>query len=1711
MNLQEEYSKDNYNNVETIMNSVEHFNILLKEFETMTYNFVNNRLKNVINNTTKTLFPKLNVIDINVLNLFVQYLVEKISLLNYFNKDESKYYEQWEHNNSRDIKGVVLLLLPFIDDKDFAYLLKEITDLNQFLYSFNESSIPNKVLKEPRDVVLKKYFKFSNFSLGLINNNNSESILNLYTSNNLKLIYKIIHNNFLGILRSLTIMNGKYYVNWVNIVPILKSDYIDSNIYKETNNGLGILKNMINNNNKLDIYKFISNYNGLWFGDIYNIIKIKLYEEIKQIKWLLFSYKPKNNSNQHIPIYTINYLNNIFGETFETLLNYNSYNDIPDENKKIFTEILRNINVFTDIDIETMWKNIFLFFCNNYSKRKIITNNQQIQSSFNKFSFEEIVSSFIDDDDINDDYSKIIREKIKEINNIDIDVVLKNIEPEHLWNFFYETIILLDSSYLSEYFIEHTNNSRKIKNIYYYPIENNNSLHFKHIYNIAKLLTHYNKIQGDDMKSIWTSYDDHYISMDFDKQINFLTNYLSDSNNNWFNISKNILREHPELRNNDKAIQEKNIKDKQTEIYKTWENIKLNVIFEILITNGLLSKFEVDLELTNKQNKKGDLIRIFGQKLKKNKQDWNEAYYYLNNKQIKTFKPIKYVKKDIDMEDDYLSYLAKESTWYNFYAVDWFSQINFFHHYLNHRVLYVTGATGTGKSTQVPKLLIYGLKVYEMRSTGKIICTQPRITPTTSTAERVSKELGLPIKNEPRHEKKFTDNFYMMMKYSGGSHLKANCNHPTIKIVTDGTLYEEIKGNPLLKKQIIQSVKGNKKKYVYDYANFYDIVMVDESHEHNPNMDMILTLMRTTAYCNNSLRIVITSATMNEDEPVYRSYFRCINDNLLYPIKAPMYSHPIIGNHNLPILPDTIYMDRRIHISSPGESTQHKINETYIDVDVTNKSNKDASEIVQNKGYETVINICNMYPKGEVLFFANGFSDIIKAVKYLNENLPEGNIALPFYSEMHNNYKKLVEDINNMISTVQYDRTKIHELFGPIYVKSTAVPKNTYKRAVIIATNVAEASVTIDGLKFVVDNGYAKVNIYNKESKQGELVVQMISEASRLQRKGRVGRTDSGSVWYLYQKGAREKIMPKYKITEADPTTHYTGLLTGLDKDIDNFIIPDIFNPNIYDNTPFPLKNRKLSKEFKNTSFYKKNIYNIILKQYTMSSNIITAEPQLQLYYWNEQYFPLEIMKMDELKRTEEGFGSNIVGDVFGRFYIIHPYENELMRNIMNEIISFRKVDTNNIPNYIFKEDMKILSNKLLFLDIAYNPNVFDIGHVPKYVKSELYNKINDMKRILDDQSFEDNDIMILFASYAMDCFIETMNIIIMMKQFQNMSNDEQQYKNFKTYWNDPCEIISLYKIYKSLKSSFKNLVIFELIDEGITKKYDRKIQTYIDRFKEAQNDSKKEETFRSDLWDLLKKLYTNGKFNKNVKLELFEYIVIRHIKDDLDKNKINIERWKVANHLKSLDVYNYILNFSEVYVKYLTINKNIDFEINEESPLLWIERNKSNFLKVLYSDNIEEKIMKSFILGLPLNYAIKVHSTNNFYNLYIAGIKGFTKSLNSSILFYYNSSVIKEDGEVKETNIAQLNFVNNINLNYFTSTLPHLFNKNIFRSMLPSSRLVLRNNRFEYDNTYIIIEGDNYNNILYNVNNNTIGYSPWQISELEQLDKYLKKFSKII
>jgi ATP-dependent helicase HrpA len=145
--------------------------------------------------------------------------------------------------------------------------------------------------------------------------------------------------------------------------------------------------------------------------------------------------------------------------------------------------------------------------------------------------------------------------------------------------------------------------------------------------------------------------------------------------------------------------------------------------------------------------------------------------------------------------------IAEYQEWTTFYAMNWISQISFFQHYIFHQVMYVTGATGQGKSTQVPKLLLYVSKMYDYNSKANIICTQPRIQPTLDNAHRISEELGLPIGQITNNSniKIDTDNYQVQYKYEGGDHTKSNTNDLTLKIVTDGTLLETLKTNPTLK------------------------------------------------------------------------------------------------------------------------------------------------------------------------------------------------------------------------------------------------------------------------------------------------------------------------------------------------------------------------------------------------------------------------------------------------------------------------------------------------------------------------------------------------------------------------------------------------------------------------------------------------------------------------------------------------------------------------------------------------------------------------------------------------------------------------------------------------------------------------------------------------------------------------------------------------
>ena len=137
----------------------------------------------------------------------------------------------------------------------------------------------------------------------------------------------------------------------------------------------------------------------------------------------------------------------------------------------------------------------------------------------------------------------------------------------------------------------------------------------------------------------------------------------------------------------------------------------------------------------------------------------------------------------------------------------------------------------------------------------------------------------------------------------------------------------------------------------------YDVIMVDEAHEHNTNMDLILTLMRQACMYNNSIRLIIVSATMDDDEPIYRSYYKLVNDNIVHPIKQPIM-HPLL---NTPYFVDSYYLDRRIHISIPKQSYSYKITE-YYDEDIEKRFKKDDmkynANIAQEQSCEIIKMIC---------------------------------------------------------------------------------------------------------------------------------------------------------------------------------------------------------------------------------------------------------------------------------------------------------------------------------------------------------------------------------------------------------------------------------------------------------------------------------------------------------------------------------------------------------------------------------------------------------------------------------------------------------------------------------------------------------------------------------------------------------------------------------
>ena len=487
-----------------------------------------------------------------------------------------------------------------------------------------------------------------------------------------------------------------------------------------------------------------------------------------------------------------------------------------------------------------------------------------------------------------------------------------------------------------------------------------------------------------------------------------------------------------------------------------------------------------------------------------NKMDqWKTAiYYFMSTTHKKTTYDKLTGKNNLLVQYSDLKNNTKQN-WFNAETFYWLSQIHFFNHLLSNRIIYMTAGTGVGKSTHIPKLALYALMAFEDIKEPKIIVTQPRQNPAQNVPGYISRHMGISIEDFKIKEKKDESPYYIQFKHGDDQHMGTSKSHRTIKYVTDQLLFNE-----LLENESLLNENGE---------TLYDIIMIDEAHEHNIRMDLILSVVKKTLELNNKIRLMIISATMEDDEARYRQFFNSIEDksdeNSIYKF-----------NSNI---------DRRLHIANPLEKNRFQITEHF---------EKEPVEDYTQSGIIKIHTILKEGTKGDILFFLTGQGPITKVCDQLNNETSSNIIALPLYTSLDKEAQDLAikshpkdVPISKKTATLPY-KEQVHDSLGK------------YTRKIILATTIAEASVTIENLKYVIDIGFSNAPYYDPVTKVQTITKVPISKSSHTQRRGRVGRICDGVAYYLYTK---EDIM-KNKIIASIKTDDLTGDILSLLKDNKN-------------------------------------------------------------------------------------------------------------------------------------------------------------------------------------------------------------------------------------------------------------------------------------------------------------------------------------------------------------------------------------------------------------------------------------------------------------------------------------------------------------------------------------------------------------------------------
>ncbi|MGP4713482.1 MULTISPECIES: ATP-dependent RNA helicase HrpA [unclassified Psychrobacter] len=349
---------------------------------------------------------------------------------------------------------------------------------------------------------------------------------------------------------------------------------------------------------------------------------------------------------------------------------------------------------------------------------------------------------------------------------------------------------------------------------------------------------------------------------------------------------------------------------------------------------------------------------------------------------------------------------------------------------IDNQVIIVAGETGSGKTTQLPKLaMLAGRGI-----TGQIGHTQPRRLAARSVSNRIAEELG----------EKLGDTVSFKIRFN-----EQGTAQSVVKLMTDGILLAELGHDRFLSK--------------------YDTIIIDEAHERSLNIDFIMGYLKKLLPKRPDLKVIITSATL--DTQRFSEYFSRYDNKLKRQVNAPIFN---VEGRSFPV--EVRYRpltDEPVTSSDDDSYDDFEENLPRAVVAAVEECFHDA----QSKGHAD---------QADILIFAATEAEIRELQDVLERHGPKHTEVLPLFARQ------------------TYEEQQ--RIFQP----------SGRGRRIVIATNVAETALTVPGIRYVIDLGFARISRYSYRSRVQRLPIEAISQAAANQRKGRCGRVAPGVCIRLY-------------------------------------------------------------------------------------------------------------------------------------------------------------------------------------------------------------------------------------------------------------------------------------------------------------------------------------------------------------------------------------------------------------------------------------------------------------------------------------------------------------------------------------------------------------------------------------------------------------------